>query len=153
MSQGVCKAVFVEVKNPNVIFFHIPRIGSVVEVHGATIEFSLVFVHDKADHRALGPVATVHVLNKVTVGPYAHAHQDLVQVCTLVHPASVFGEGIQLVIGDQVGLQVLLPVSDALQSVIGVAVDVDGSAKVISGPAIGFIDGDLLLVSVTNGQP
>ncbi len=33
----------------------------------------------------------------------------------LVDPAAVFGEGIQLIVGDKIGLQVLLPVPNTLQ--------------------------------------
>ncbi len=33
----------------------------------------------------------------------------------LVDPAAVFGEGIQLIVGDKIGLQVLLPVPNTLK--------------------------------------
>ena len=64
------------------------------------------------------------------------------------HPAPVLREGIQLIVGDQVRLEVLLPEANAEHPVVGVAVDVDGSAQVVGGPAVRLVDGDLLLVSV-----
>ena len=70
----------------------------------------------------------------------------------MIHPASVFSEGIQLVVGDQVGLQVLLPVADTLHPVVRLGVDVDGSAEMVHRPAVSLVDGDLLLVGVTNGE-
>ena len=56
-----------------------------------------------------------------------------------------------MIVGDQVRLEVLLPEADAEHPVVGVAVDVDGSAQVIGGPAVRLVDGDLLLVSVYIG--
>ncbi len=39
----------------------------------------------------------------------------------LVDPAAVLREGVQLVVGDEVGLEVLLPISDTLQTEVSVA--------------------------------
>ena len=36
-------------------------------------------------------------------------------ISPLVDPASVLGEGVELVVGDEVGLQILLPVAHTLQ--------------------------------------
>ena len=68
------------------------------------------------------------------------------------HPTSIFGESVQLVVGDEVGLEVLLPVADALHTVVGVRVDVDGPAEVVGRPAVGLVDRDLLLVGVAHGH-
>jgi hypothetical protein len=38
----------------------------------------------------------------------------------LVDPAAVLREGVQLVVGDEVGLEVLLPISDTLQTKVSV---------------------------------
>ena len=66
------------------------------------------------------------------------------------HPASVVREGVQLVVGDEVGFEVLLPVAYALHPVVGVAVDVDRAAEVVSRPAVRLVDGDLFLIGVAN---
>ena len=66
------------------------------------------------------------------------------------HPTSVVGEGVQLVVGDEVGLEVLLPIAYALHPVVWVAVDVDRAAEVVSRPAVRLVDSDLFLVGVAN---
>ena len=64
----------------------------------------------------------------------------------------VLGERVELVVRDEVGLEILLPVSDALHLVVGVGVDVDGTAEMIRRPAVSLIDRDLFLVGVANGH-
>ena len=66
------------------------------------------------------------------------------------HPASVVGESVQLIVGDEVRLEVLLPVADALHPVVRVAVDVDRAAEVVRRPAVRLVDRDLLLVGVAH---
>ena len=90
---------------------------------------------------------------EVTEGTHRHRHHHLVQVRPLVDPTPVLSERVQLVVGDQVGLEVLLPVADTLHPVVRLGVDVDGSAEVVHGPAVGLVDGDLLLVGVADRQP
>ena len=40
-----------------------------------------------------------------------------------------------------------------LHPVVSLGVDINGSAKMINRPAVGLINGDLLLISVTHSQP
>ena len=70
----------------------------------------------------------------------------------LIHPTPVLGEGVELVVCDQVRLEILFPVSDTLHPVVRLGVDVDGSAEMVHRPAVSLVDGDLLLVGVTNGE-
>lgn len=66
-------------------------------------------------------IMRVHVLGEGAVGAKGQGHQDPVEVTPLVDPAAVATERVKLVIRDQVGLQVLFPVPDALHFVVGVA--------------------------------
>ena len=79
------------------------------------LTFSLVLVHLDCHHSSSLPVLGVHVLVDVTEGSHAHAHHHLVEVSSLVDPAPVLGERVQLIIGDQIRLEILLPVSNTLR--------------------------------------
>ena len=70
----------------------------------------------------------------------------------LIDPTPVLGEGVEFVVCDQVRLEILFPVSDTLHPVVRLGVDVDGSAEMVHRPAVSLVDGDLLLVGVTNGE-
>ena len=54
---------------------------------------------------------TLHVRIDITIVQSTQHHV----ISPLVDPAPVLGEGVKLVVGDEVGLQVLLPVANTLQ--------------------------------------
>lgn len=61
-----------------------------------------------------------HVLLESAVRPQCLRHVDLGQVGALVNPAAVAAERVEFVVSDQVRSQVLFPIADALELVIGI---------------------------------
>lgn len=70
----------------------------------------------------------------------------------MVDPAAILAERVEVVEGDEIRLEILLPEADALHLVIRVRVDVDGSAEMVHRQAVVLIDPHLLLVGVADAQ-
>ena len=86
------------------------RVRTIVEIHGAPIKFTFVFVHDQRYNGSLGPISAVYILNQITIGSNRHTHEHFVQIGSLVDPTAVFSKSVQLVISDQIGFQIFFPI-------------------------------------------
>lgn len=84
------------------------------------LTFSLVLLHVEMDSGSLSVIPAGHVLIERAIGPQSLRHVDLGEISSLVHPAAIATESIQLVVSDQVRSQVFLPEADAFQFVVGV---------------------------------
>lgn len=79
-------------------------------------------------------------------------HQDTIQIGTLIHPAAVFWQWIEVVVRDQIRFEILLPEANALHFVIGIVINVYVSSQVIHWQAIILIDPHFLLVRIAHRQ-
>lgn len=87
--------------------------------HPSILTLSFVLHHVEYDGSTI--VWAEDSLGLVTEWTNTLGHEHPVEVSPLVHPTPILGEGIQLVIGDEVRFEILLPVANALQLVVRVS--------------------------------
>ena len=81
---GSCSDV-IEVENSVIVFFDSPRVRAVVEVHGAPVELTFVFIHRQADNSTVCPVLTINILDlEVELKTYMPVQYLLILVINLV---------------------------------------------------------------------
>lgn len=82
--------------------------------------FSFIFPHIDCNRCAFGIVPRGHVLLQVAERTQRLRHKHSVQVSALVNPASVFTERVQRIERNEIGFEILFPISDTFETVIGI---------------------------------
>lgn len=129
-------ASIVEIERAVVIYKRGKSETFIYIVKSSKLTFSFILEHLESDLGAFVSRATANILLDVTEGTDRHGHENDIEVGTLVDPASVTTVGVETVVGDEIRLEILLPVSDALHLIIGQTVNVHRKTKLIHGKTI-----------------